>query len=100
MVAVMSDVQLLKRVSFAEGLSYLALLLIAMPVMYLLDEPLAVRIVGSLHGLLTVILLAAAARVANARTLPLATLAFVLVLSLVPLGFLVADRTLEKAAAS
>jgi len=39
----------------AEGLSFLILLGIAMPLKYLAGQPQAVRIVGSLHGLLFVI---------------------------------------------
>ena len=37
-----------------EGWSYLILLFIAMPLKYIFDMPLAVRIVGSAHGLLFV----------------------------------------------
>lgn len=39
-------------VAFVEGLSYLALLFIAMPLKYLADMPLAVRVVGMAHGIL------------------------------------------------
>ncbi|MFT7485939.1 MAG: integral membrane protein [Candidatus Paceibacteria bacterium] len=46
----------LRAVAFLEGLSYLALLLIAMPMKYLADLPLAVRITGSVHGVLFVAL--------------------------------------------
>jgi integral membrane protein len=38
-----------------EGLSYLVLLLIAMPMKYLLNMPLAVKYVGWAHGLLFVL---------------------------------------------
>lgn len=38
----------------AEGISYLVLLFIAMPLKYFLDLPSAVRIVGMLHGILFV----------------------------------------------
>lgn len=37
-------------VAFAEGLSYLVLLGIAMPMKYLLHQEWAVRLVGSIHG--------------------------------------------------
>ena len=39
-------------VALAEGISYLLLLFIAMPLKYLLDFPLAVKYVGWAHGLL------------------------------------------------
>ena len=43
-----------RRVAFAEGLSFLVLLFIAMPLKYLADMPLAVRYVGWAHGILFV----------------------------------------------
>jgi len=44
----------LRAAAFIEGLSYVLLLFVAMPLKYLADMPLAVRIVGSLHGALFV----------------------------------------------
>lgn len=46
--------QLFRKVALAEGLSFLILLFIAMPVKYILHEPLLVKIVGYAHGLLFV----------------------------------------------
>ena len=48
----------LRTNAFLEGVSYLVLLLIAMPLKYMADMPLAVRICGSLHGALFVWLMA------------------------------------------
>jgi len=39
-----------------EGASYLLLLFVAMPLKYLADRPLAVTLVGSVHGFLFIIL--------------------------------------------
>lgn len=88
---------MLRRVSLAEGLSFLVLLLIAMPVKYLLGEPLPVRIAGSLHGVFTVVLLASAAWALSARAVPLRTIFWVLVLSVIPFGFAAAERMLVRA---
>ncbi len=44
----------LRSVAAIEGLSYLALLFVAMPLKYMAGFPLAVRIVGSVHGALFV----------------------------------------------
>lgn len=44
----------LRIVCFAEGTSTLLLFFVAMPLKYLADIPMAVSIVGSLHGLLFV----------------------------------------------
>ena len=39
-----------RKIAFAEGVSFLVLLLIAMPLKYFADMPMAVTIVGGLHG--------------------------------------------------
>ena len=44
----------LRSVAFLEGLSYILLLFVAMPLKYLAEMPMAVRVVGSLHGALFV----------------------------------------------
>ena len=43
-----------RKVAFWEGISYLLLLFIAMPLKYLFDIPTAVRMVGTAHGALFV----------------------------------------------
>lgn len=45
----------LRVTGFLEGLSYLILLGIAMPLKYLMDMPQAVRVVGMAHGVLFII---------------------------------------------
>lgn len=73
------------------------LLFIAMPLKYALGYALAVSIVGTLHGLLFLVLLAACGQSLIERSLP-ARLAFgVGALSVVPFGFLIADRLLRQA---
>ncbi len=41
-----------RKIAFAEGVSFLVLLLIAMPLKYWASLPIAVTIIGGLHGLL------------------------------------------------
>ena len=48
----MNSVSLLRLFTFVEGISYLLLVLVAMPLKYVFDLPLAVRIAGGLHGFL------------------------------------------------
>ena len=43
-----------RKTAFAEGVSFLVLLFIAMPLKYMAGMPMAVTIVGSLHGILFV----------------------------------------------
>ncbi|MQY06764.1 DUF3817 domain-containing protein [Actinomadura macrotermitis] len=48
----MDFVRVFKLASIAEATSFLLLLLVAMPLKYLADQPLAVSIVGMAHGVL------------------------------------------------
>lgn len=48
------DIKLFTRVAFLEGLSYILLLFIAMPLKYIFDLPQAVKYAGWAHGLLFV----------------------------------------------
>ena len=43
-----------RKIAFYEGISFLILLLVAMPMKYFFNFPKAVTIVGSLHGILFV----------------------------------------------
>lgn len=43
-----------RKIAFAEGVSFLVLLIIAMPLKYFADMPMAVTVVGGLHGFLFV----------------------------------------------
>ncbi len=50
----MSEVRVLRSVVFLEGVSYLVLVFVAMPLKYLAGMPMAVRVTGSVHGFLFV----------------------------------------------
>jgi len=41
-----------RKIAFAEGVSFLLLLLVAMPLKYIAHIPIAVSIAGGIHGLL------------------------------------------------
>jgi integral membrane protein len=58
-----SPVHFLRKVALAEAVSYLVLLGIAMPLKYLFHQPLVVKIVGMLHGILFVVFCVALLRV-------------------------------------
>jgi integral membrane protein len=47
----------LRIIAFTEGISYLILLFVAMPLKYFWDQPTAVKSFGSVHGLLFVLYL-------------------------------------------
>lgn len=50
----MSVLSLRRVLTWLEGCSYLLLLLVAMPLKYVWDAPVAVRVVGGVHGFLFV----------------------------------------------
>lgn len=92
----MTALRQLRLVALLEGVSFLLLLFIAMPLKYLADLPLAVRVVGSAHGLLFVLFLAALLRAAVSRRWPLSRSFLAFVSSLVPFGTFVFDRSLQR----
>jgi integral membrane protein len=86
----------LRRLGFVEGVSTLVLFGIAMPLKYLAGLPLAVRIAGTLHGILFVglalMLMIAVSRVPITRWMAIAGIAA----AVVPFGPFVYDRWLVK----
>ena len=55
----MEELKQFRWVAFLEGLSFVLLLFVAMPLKYWAGLPLAVRIVGMVHGLLFVLFIGA-----------------------------------------
>jgi integral membrane protein len=87
-----------RLVSFLEGLSFLILLLIAMPLKYLAGEPGAVRVVGMIHGVLFLAYVLLLIQVWADTRWPLQRIALLFVASLLPFGTFVADyRVLRQA---
>ena len=92
----MTALRQLRLVAFLEGTSFLVLLFVAMPLKYLAGLPLAVRIVGSLHGLLFVMFLVALYRAGSQRGWPLRRWLIAGVASVVPFGTFVFDGSLRR----
>jgi integral membrane protein len=93
-------IRALRRLALAEGISTLVLFGIAMPLKYFAGMPLAVRIVGSIHGALftalVVMLLLAIRKVPISPTLAAAGIAA----AVVPGGPFLLDRHLARRDAS
>ena len=85
----------LRLVALLEGVSYLVLLGVAMPLKYVAGMPTAVRVTGLAHGLLFMLFLAAVAQVAMMARWPARRTLFALVASVVPFGTFVLDRRLR-----
>lgn len=92
----MSALRQLRWVALVEGLSFLLLLFVAMPLKYLAGQPQAVKVVGMAHGLLFVAFLAALARAHWARGWGLGRSALALLTSLVPFGTFALDVSLRR----
>ena len=86
----------LRLVALLEGSSFLALLFVAMPLKYLAGLPMAVRIMGSVHGLLFLMFIAALYRAGRQHDWPLRRSLVAFVSSIVPFGTFVFDRSLRR----
>jgi integral membrane protein len=85
-----------KRVAVAEGISFLVLLLIAMPLKYLAGIPQPVTIVGWAHGVLFVAFLILAYEVKVALNKSFLWLMKAFAASVIPFGPFVLKKDLEK----
>jgi integral membrane protein len=86
----------LRRVGKSEGVSFLVLLCIAMPLKYALGLPMAVKVVGWAHGVLFVLFVASLWAARKEAKLPDRLSALVFIAALVPFGPFLIDRRLEQ----
>jgi integral membrane protein len=85
-----------RAVAFLEGLSFVVLLFIAMPLKYLAGVPQAVKVVGMAHGVLFMLYLPALLEAALAQRWSLGRAAAAFGASLVPFGTFVFDAKLRR----
>jgi hypothetical protein len=87
----------LRAIGFWEGVSFLVLLGVAMPLKYLAGWPPAVRVVGMAHGVLFVLYVASALQTALERDWPWRRTALVLLASVLPAGpFVIEAKVLRN----
>ena len=89
-------VTFLRRVALAEAVSYLLLVGIAMPLKYLAGQPLAVRVVGLVHGLLFLVFCWALLQALLKAKWPVSRCAFVMFVSFIPIVPFIYDRQMQK----
>lgn len=90
----------LRVIGLLEGLSFILLLFVAMPLKYLADRPEAVRIVGMAHGVLFLLYLLATVQAALEYRWTWKQTALIAAASLFPFGpFYVDAKYLKKMAA-
>ena len=81
-----SQIKIFRWISIFEGISFLVLLLIAMPLKYIWDAPEMVRLVGMAHGWLFVAYIFGALYLFKPLKWKPKTLAIVCLSSVLPLG--------------
>lgn len=86
----------LRTAGIIEGISFLVLLLIAMPLKYFFDQPLYVKYIGWAHGVLFITYLTLALAYALKAPKKFTWLVIAFFAALIPLGTFVFDRQLKK----
>lgn len=86
----------LRIIGLWEGISFLVLLGIAMPLKYFAGWPDAVRVVGMAHGILFMLYVVAAVQAALEYDWPFKRTALVLAASVLPAGPFVVDAKILK----
>lgn len=84
-----------RAISIIEGISFLLLLFVAMPLKYVMDMPLAVTYVGWAHGVLFVVYVYMVFPTAHKLDWKFGKTFFALVAAILPFGPFVFDRNLS-----
>lgn len=92
----MNHIRNLRLIGLAESISYIVLLLIAMPLKYYMDMPLAVRYTGWIHGILFMAYVAAVFMAIRPMRWNWFSVLLALAASLLPFGPFLFDRQLRR----
>jgi integral membrane protein len=87
---------LVKWIARLEGLSFVLLVFIAMPIKHGLGEPLPVRILGGVHGMLFLAWLVVLALAARREKWPGALTWLGFITSMIPMGFVFFEAALAE----
>ena len=85
-----------RMIGIAEGVSFLVLLLIAMPLKYLFHTPEAVKIMGWVHGALFISFIYFAFEVMGSLKKNIGWFAKAFIAAIIPCGTFVFDKQLKK----
>lgn len=91
-----SDIGRLRMAGIAEGISFIVLLFIAMPIKYIAGDPRMVLYVGWVHGLLFMLFILALVTVKINREWRFRKAFLSFLSSLIPFGTFVMDRNWKK----
>ena len=92
----MSQIRAFRMTGLAEGVSFLTLLCIAMPMKYFMGIPEAVRVVGLIHGILFLLYVGLLATLHVRQRWPFMFSLYALIASVIPFGTFVLDKHLRE----
>jgi integral membrane protein len=92
----MSQIRVFRMIALAEGISFLILLLIAMPMKYFMGMPEVVRVVGSIHGGLFVLYVGLLAAIHFRQRWPFIFSMYAFIASIIPFGTFMLDKHLRE----
>jgi len=91
-----SRIRNLRLIGFIEGISFLVLLLVAMPLKYYMDLPIAVKVTGWIHGILFILYIITVFMAIKAMRWNWFSVIVAMAASLVPIGTFVLDGSLRR----
>jgi integral membrane protein len=91
-----SSLKTFRLIALLEGISFLVLLLIAMPLKYMMNMPLPVRITGMVHGILFIAYIFFLLQVRSEKNWPIGKTFVAFLASLLPFGTFVLDAKVLK----
>jgi integral membrane protein len=91
-----TNLSFLRVIGNIEGISYLLLLGLAMPLKYMAGMPMAVKVMGSIHGALFVAFIYALFRVWVSEKWSIGKVAMAFIASLIPFGTFYLDKKIRE----
>ena len=92
----MNQIRVFRMIALAEGVSFLTLLFIAMPMKYFMGMPEVVRIVGSIHGVLFVLYVGLLAMLHFRQRWSFIFSLYAMIASVIPFGTFMLDKHLRE----
>ena len=90
-----NPVALLRNIALIEGVSWLVLLFVAMPLKYVWGKPEMVRVVGMAHGVLFCVLCASLVHTWVVAKWPISRPALIFLAAMIPFGPWLVDRRMK-----
>src|SRR5687767_2094763 len=91
-----NPIAFLRNTAYIEGISYLVLLFVAMPLKYIWGQPQSVRIVGMAHGVLFILFCLSLLHTTIIARWPLGRAALLFLASIIPFGPWLIDRRMKN----